>query len=379
MASKKRKVLVITGTRAEFGYLRPVLAEISKSKKLSLRLLVTGMHTLRRFGNTRREVAKEFPVAETVAVGERDSMLQALGKEIAGIERYCRRERPDLMLVIADRDEGFAGAIVAGHLGIPLAHLSGGSTSGRGVDEAIRHSISKFAHAHFAWTAQNGKRLRAMGEEPWRVHVSGSTAFDTLRQVPLMSRRALAKELGLGSLPWIIVVQHPVPLDTTPLRGQLAPTLRAAARFDAERIIVYPNSDTGHEGFVRAIKKLKGARRTHVYKNIPHRAFLSLMRHAQVLVGNSSSGIEEAGYFKLPVVDIGGRQNGREHGANVLHAPYDAGKIARAIRAALSPQFARKARAAKHPYYRGNASKKIAGILERLPLDDKLRYKKIPM
>lgn len=377
---KKRLVLVVTGTRAEFGYLRPLLKEIQKSRTLEFRLLVTGIHTLKHLGYTLNEVRKEMPVAAVVSIKKNDTMLQSLAKEIKGIETYCKKERPDMILSIADRDENFAGAIVAGHMGIPLVHISGGSTTGFGVDEAIRHSITKFAHVHFVWTKNNAKRLRAMGEESWRIHVSGSTAYDSLAAEPLYSRRELASLLHLReTAPWFIVLQHPTPLDQIPLAKQLSPTLKSLYNHDADRVIIYPNSDTGSIEFVKEIDALKEKPNTFLHKTLSHRIFLSLLAHADVLIGNSSSGIEEAGYFHLPVVDIGGRQKGRECGANVIHVPYNQKAIEGAIRTALSPTFIKIAKNAKHPYFRGNASKKIVKVLERLHLDERLKYKHIPM
>lgn len=374
----RKKILVITGTRAEYGYLRPVLKEIKRSKKLDLRLLVTGMHTLKRHGRTINEIKKDnMPIAAVVPVHERDTMLESLAKEIRGIERYCTKERPDIILVIADRDEQFAGAIVAGHLGIPLVHISGGDTTGYVVDEVIRHAITKFAHIHFPSTMESAKRLRMLGEESWRIHPVGSTTFDELRRQTLPSRATIARELSLEEKKkWLLVIQHPTPLDPTPLEEQLAPTLRALQTFDAEVIIIYPNSDTGGAAFIRAIEKLRTSD-AHVYRSLPRSTFMALLKHADVLIGNSSAGILEAGYFKTPVVDIGGRQKGRERGVNVLHAPYDEHKIEAAIRRALSSAFARIARKTHHPYDRGNASEKIVRILLRLKINEKLLRKEI--
>ena len=376
---KKKKILVITGTRAEYGYLRPVLSEIRKSTKLELRLLVTGMHTLKRCGKTINEIKKDaMPIVATVPIGENDSMLEALAKEIRGIERYCMKERPDLMLVIADRDEPFAGAIVAGHLGIPLVHLAGGDSTGYVVDEPIRHSISKFAHIHFTWTPKTATRLRALGEEPRRIHVTGSTSFDDIRTKQTESRTSLARTLKLDAeKPWLLFVQHPTPLDATPLSEQIKYSVASLRACPGEKIILYPNTDTGSDLFVKAIESLTSQPNTHLFTSLPHTTYLSLLKHCVVIIGNSSSGVIEAGFFGTPAVDIGGRQHGREHGGNVIHAPYDTKKISAAIKRALSPAFTRKAHTTKHPFDRGHASKKIVRVLEKLRIDEKLLHKHI--
>ncbi len=373
---KKKTILVITGTRAEYGLLLPIIRGIQDSKKLRLRLLVTGMHTMRRFGYTINDIRKDgIPITCVVPVGERDSMLTALSKEVRGIERYCMRERPDVVLVPSDRDEGFAGAIVAAHLGIPIAHYSGGDTSG-GVDEQIRHAISRFAHVHFPISPSSAKRLIRLGEEPWRIHMTGTTVLDAKR--PLESRQALAKALRLDTtLPWLLFVQHPTALDVEPVAAQIRTSLAALSGVKSQKIILYPNSDTGSATVIRAIESLKGRDDVRIIRSLPHRTYVSLLKHADVLVGNSSSGIVEAGFFGTPVVDIGMRQRGREHGGNVIHVPHDTKRIRAAILRALTPSFRAQAKRSPHPYGRGGAGKKIVRALERLTLDGHLMHKPI--
>lgn len=378
-ASGKRTVLVITGSRAEYGYLRPVLKAILASSSLALRLLVTGMHTQRRYGFTLNGIRKDrIPVARIVPVAEKATMLEALAQEIRGIERYCRRERPDLMLVIADRDEPLAGAIVAGHLGIPLVHLAGGDSTGFVVDEPIRHAISKFAHLHFTWTPTTARRLRALGEEGWRIHITGSTSFDEIRGKDLEDRSHLARHLHLQEKkPWILFVQHPVPLDPIPLVRQIDASLRALEGIEGQKIFLYPNADTGTDLFIKALQKFRRRFDTALFPSLPHLTYLALLKHAAVIVGNSSSGVIEAGFFGTPAVNIGGRQSGREHGNNVIHVSYNARKIAAAIKKALAPRFVRRARATRHPFDRGHASARIVKLLETLTLDRRLLFKRL--
>lgn len=374
---KKRNVLVITGTRAEYGLLLPIIRAIQKSRKLELRLLVTGMHTLDVYGHTIDEIRRDkVPISSVVPIAEKDSMLGALSKEIRGIERYCRKERPDILLVPSDRDEGFAGAIVAGHLGIPIAHYSGGDTSSGIVDEQIRHAISKFAHVHFPIADSSARRLLSLGEEKWRIHHFGTTALDTTRS--LVSRSRLARMLRLDPRePWILFVQHPAPLDATPLRKQIAASIEALKRTNGQKIILYPNSDTGSDVFIRAIESLRKKSDVRIARSLPRKVYLSLLKSSDIVVGNSSSGIVEAGFFAKPVVDIGSRQRGRERGKNVAHAPYDAKRIRTAMARALSPAFRKRAKSARHPYGSGGVGKKIARALERLKINDRLLYKKI--
>jgi UDP-hydrolysing UDP-N-acetyl-D-glucosamine 2-epimerase len=373
----RKKILVITGSRAEYGLLRPVIRNIKKSRTLSLRLLVTGMHTLKTFGSTLNDVKKEFKVDCVVPIKENTTMNEALADEIRGIDAYVKKEKPDIILVLGDRDEALAGAIVGGHNKIVVAHIHGGDTLGYLVDEAIRHSITKFAHVHFPATKVSARRIAQMGEEKNRIHAFGSTAFgkSELRNIP--DRKQLAEAFRLDvKKDWLLAVQHPTPLDPTPLSKQLDPTLRALKKHSSQKIIIYPNSDTGSEIFIRKIEALRNRKDTVIVKTLPRERYLGFLKECSAIVGNSSSGIIEAGYFKKPVINIGGRQTGRECGQNVMHVGYDEHAIARSLVKALSPSFRRAAARAPHPYGSGDASKKIVSLLEKLKVTNGIFYKR---
>lgn len=373
---KKRSVLVITGTRAEYGLLRPVLRKILKSKKLELKLLVTGMHTLSAFGSTIDDIKRDgIPITHVVPITTADSMLAALSKEIAGIEAWAVQHKPNMVMVWGDRDEAFAGAIVAGHLQIPLVHIGGGDVSGHGVDEKIRHAISKFAHLHFAISQQSASRLKKLGEESWRIQVSGTTAFEDTQ---MLSKKDLAQKLGLPpNVPWVLVSQHATSQDTAPIKTQITETIEGLKHVAGAHIWIYPNSDTGADVIVSALQKLEGEPNVFVFKSLSHENYISLLSHADVVVGNSSSGIVEAGYFHTPVVNIGNRQKGRECGKNVMQVGYVRADITKAVLKALSPSFKAFCKKAKHPYGNGKASKQIVSALEKIRIDEKLVYKKI--
>ena len=378
MTTKNKKtVLVVTGTRAEYGLLRSIMDAIAAHKHLSLRLLVTGMHTLRSFGYTKRQIERDgYKVDATVAIAEGDDQLSALAKEIAGIRAYCLRERPDLLLAQGDRDEVFAAAIVAAHPNIPNAHIHGGEKTGPGVDERIRHAITKMAHLHFPSTAKSAQRIVAMGEERWRIHSLGSSCLDFLVTERFISRSALAKKMGLDAArPWLAVLQHPTPFDSAPLQKQIGSVLRAVSRFpEYEKIVLYPNSDDGSALFVRRIKKLKGPR-NHVFASLPREQYTSVLKESEVLVGNSSSGIIEVSPIGTPSVDVGNRQRGRERAQSVISATYDAKKIAAAMRRAIALKKKHKGRPFRSPYGRGGVGKKIARVLSRELSNPKLLHK----
>lgn len=362
---KRKKVLVVTGTRAEYGLLRSTMDAIRKDKRLTLSVLVTGMHTLRKYGNTQMEVKRNgYPIVATVPVREKDEQYQALAKETKGIGDFLARSLPDCVLVLGDRDEPLAAAIAAAHLNIPIAHIHGGDVTGTGVDENIRHAITKFAHLHFPATAQSAMRLKALGEESWRITTVGTPGLDGLRVQRSAPRRNVARELGLDvSRPWMVIVQHPTPFDKTPLQMQIREVLNAIACFpDHEKIIVYPNSDTGSNLFLKAISGLRG-KRYHVFPSLPRERYASVIAQSEVLVGNSSSGIIEAAFLGTPTVDIGNRQKGRECGQSVITAPYNTVAIEKAIRRSVALKRKQGGRAFISPYGEGKAGEKIARIL----------------
>lgn len=374
-----KKILVITGSRAEYGILRSTIEGIKLSKKLDLRLLVTGMHTLARHGKTIQEIKKDkMPIAAIVPIGQNDDMLTSLAKEIAGIRKYCLSNRPDMIVVLGDRDEPFAGAIVGGHLKIPVAHIHGGDVSGYVVDEYIRHAITKFSHLHFTASSKSCRRVVQLGEEPSRVFNVGAPGLDQIRQINFLNKPKLAQKYNLDpKKKWLLSIHHPASLDKVPFKQQVAPLLRALGRERAtEKIIILPNSDTGADVFFNEMKPYKNRMDFHFYENIPRDDYLNFLATADLLIGNSSSGVLEAGYFKLPVINIGNRQKGRECGNNVIHVGYDFISIMKAINKAMTPEFLAVCWRSKHPYGRGAAGQKIIGIIEKKIDNSDLFYKK---
>ena len=373
--NKKNKILVITGTRAEYGLLKSTIDGIRSSKTLSLCLAVTGMHNLAEYGKTINDIKKDgVPIAHVVPIAESDDMLNVLSKEIVGIKKVCLKERPSAVLVLGDRGEQFAGAIVGGHLKIPVFHIHGGDVSGYLVDEYIRHAITKFSHLHFTASRKSYERVIKLGEEKWRVFKVGAPGLDALRKTEYFTKQFLADKLKLDiNKEWLIVLQHPTPLDKIAIREQIVPTLKAVSGISAEKIVIYPNNDTGSSEFIKEIKKYKNF---HLYKNLERQTYLSLLKNADALIGNSSSGIIEAGFFHLPVVNIGNRQLGRECGRNVMHADYNQAQIKTAILRSLSEGFKRLSRNLNNPYGSGRAGRTIVNIMEKNIKKPELFYKK---
>lgn len=376
---KKRKILVVTGTRAEYGLLKSTIDGIRSSKSLSLCLAVTGMHTLEKYGNTINDIKKDgVPISHVVPILEGEDMLSAFSKEIDGIKKICLKEKPAAILVLGDRDEPFAAAIVGGHLKIPVLHIHGGDVSGYSVDEYIRHAITKFSHLHFTASQKSYDRVLGLGEEKWRVFKVGAPGLDALNKMQYFTKKFLATKLNLDiKKKWIIMLQHPTPLDNVSTKEQIRPTLKAVAEIPAEKIVIYPNNDTGSDIFINEINKYKNEENFHFYKNFDRHAYLSLLKNCDVLVGNSSSGIIEAGFFHLPVVDIGNRQLGRECGKNMIHSTYSQKQIKVAILRTQTVEFKHYFQNLSNPYGTGRAGEKIVKIIEKNISKPELFYKKL--
>lgn len=376
MIMDKKKILVVTGTRAEYGLLRSTMDAIRAHPGLELKLLATGMHTLKAYGNTQEEIKRDgYRIDCTVPIEEQGDMLDALSQEITGIKEYCAHERPDCIVVLGDRDEPFAAAIVAGHLNIPLAHIHGGDVTGPGVDESIRHSITKFAHIHFPSTERAAARIRSLAEDPSRIFCVGTPAIDGIATQSLLNRALVAKELALDAQrQWLTFVLHPVAYDQISFDQQIGTTLLALEKFpEYEKIVLYPNSDTGGAIFIKALQTLSPPR-YHVFPSLPRTTYLSAVKESLALIGNSSAGIIETASLGTPTVDIGNRQRGRERGASVTNVRYDTVEIERAIEGTTEMKLKQNG-PFPSPYGSAGAGTRIADILshelERPDLLDK--------
>ena len=375
----KKRVLVVTGSRAEYGLLKLTMKAIRRSKKLDLRLLATGMHTLKNHGYTVKDIKKDgFPIHCVVPVSEKDSMLKALSKEILGISRYCIKNRPDLILVLGDRDEPFAAAIVGGHLKIPIAHIHGGDVGGKIIDEAVRHSITKFSHLHFVATKKSYERVLKLGEDLKRIFLVGAPGTEGLKQYKFLSKEALGKKFGVSSdRQWFLIIYHPATLDIVSYKNQIIDLLKVFNKFDAEKIIIYPNSDTGSEIFIREIEKYRNRKSFHIFKNFLRPDYLNFLNTSDILIGNSSSGIIESAYFNLPTINVGSRQGKRERSGNVIDCGYNIREITMAINKALSQNFILRTGKIRGLYGSGPISGKIVRIIEKHINDKNLLDKQL--
>ena len=370
-----RRVVYITGSRADYGLFSQTLHRIKEHPDLELELIVAAMHLAPEFGYTVRLVEKDrFHIAariETLLAGDSGgSMSRAIGLAVLGLTQALESIQPDVLILLGDRGEMLAGAIVAAHLNIAIAHVHGGEVSGT-VDESVRHAITKFAHIHFPSTRENAERIIKMGEDPTRVHVVGAPGLDYLHFVEPIARAEIESDLNLDlSKPLLLVTQHPVTTEVEAAAEQMRITLEAVKAIGVQTVISYPNADSGGRAMIRVLEEYESLSFVRIRPSLGQRRYVSLLRYASAMVGNSSSGIIETPFFGLPVINIGTRQQSRQRAENALDVPHDQEAIEQAIRKALTNEaFIQQARHCTNPYGDGHAGERIAQILAQVPLD----------
>lgn len=386
MLLHRRNVCVVTGTRAEYGLLKPIMNRIKESSTLKLQLVSTGMHLLPEFGYTNKEIKKdgfEIDAEVPIVVGgsTKVSMATSIGMGVISLTQTFDILKPDIILVLGDRFEIFAASIAASYSGRIVAHIHGGDKLQSGYDEYTRHAITKISHIHFPATKKSAERILKMGEEPFRVSVTGSPSIETILNSPLLSRNELFEKLELNLRKKIILlVQHPVSTCPETAVEELQLTLDSVVELGHQVVLIYPNMDPGGVRMIETIKEYEGLYPDDIksFKSLPFEYYLSLMRHSEFMIGNSSSGIIEAPSFHIPVINIGPRQEGRERSDNVIDVDYNKKEIEIAIEKVLNDGvFKEKVRKCINPYGNGNTSNLICDILEKINIDDKLLIKKI--
>jgi UDP-N-acetylglucosamine 2-epimerase (non-hydrolysing)/GDP/UDP-N,N'-diacetylbacillosamine 2-epimerase (hydrolysing) len=377
-----RHIAVWSGKRGGFGALAPTIEQLRLAPDVKVSVIVTDQHLYERFGRTVSEVEERFPVAAAIDMEQRGDTgrdrARAVGVCLTRAADVLADLAPDILLVIGDRGEVMAACVAAHNLRIAIAHVQGGDVSGS-LDEPVRHAITKLAHIHFPSTEASAARLRAMGEERWRIHTVGDTHIDGILRNVRPPEAELRRRYALpADGPFLIVLQHSDSTEPESSAAQMAETLAAVTSFELRTLLVYPCSDQGFEGIVGEIEAVRDRPGITVHPNIPAPDFAGLQSLAACLVGNSSAGLIEAPYFGLPAVNVGGRQVGREHAANVLHVRYARADIRSAIERALhDPAFRETCRHANPPFGDGTAYKKIAAVLATIPVDDRLLNKRL--
>jgi UDP-N-acetylglucosamine 2-epimerase (non-hydrolysing)/GDP/UDP-N,N'-diacetylbacillosamine 2-epimerase (hydrolysing) len=393
----KRIIAVFTGNRAEYGLQVPIIRAIDAHPDLDYRLLVSGAHLDANFGRTLQEIQDDgFTVHAEVKI-EMDAVSalstpRAIGTGVLAMSKVLADIKPDMLVVYADRFEGFAAVIAGTQMNVPTAHVEGGDlTEGGALDDSVRHAMTKLSHLHFTTNEQATNRILGMGEEPWRVHTVGFPAIDLIEDGKFASPVEIAASLNIDvSRPLVLFTQHSVTTEVDSARSQTQPSidaLRALADDGVQIVMTYPNNDAGGAAIAKLLEQaaaqdarlmLRRSLGRHLYHGV-----LALARQPgarAVCAGNSSSGIKETPAFGCPTVNIGSRQDGRLRGDNVIDAPYDAAEIASALRRALYDEdFRGRARTGVNPYWRGGAGKRVAEVLASVPMDQRLLRKQMAL
>lgn len=366
-----RKICYITGTRADFGLMQNTLQAIHRFEGLELSMLVAGMHLDARYGRTICDIESSgLPITACVefepgpATGAK--MARDIGRMLLGFTDALSSIRPDMLLLLGDRGEMLAGALAAIHLNIPVVHIHGGERSGT-VDEPIRHAISKLSHFHFVATSEARDRLIRMGEQPANIYVSGAPGLDGIAALATESRFELCAEFKLDPGKKIaLFVYHPVLQEAASAAADVRSVLELLVQDNIQVIAMKPNSDAGSDQIREVLENYANRNDVFVATHFPRNRFVSAMKAADLLIGNSSAGIIEAASFGTPVINIGSRQNMRERNLNVIDSSMERGAIAAAIARALdSGRFE-----IQNVYGDGKSAFRIARLLAKLVIKD---------
>lgn len=375
-----RRICVVTGSRAEYGLLNRLIRMIADSQLTELKMVATNMHISPLFGETYKEIEadgftidKKVSILEDTAPDNSDATLKAMSKAIAGMSEAFSELKPDLVLILGDRYEILSAAIAAMIHRIPIAHIGGGNVTEGAYDDAIRHSITKMSHLHFVSTDVYRRRVIQLGELPERVFNVGSIGIENILRSPLMSEEELEKSLEFKvNRSTLLVTYHPVTLSADNVEKDIDAFLSVLdERKDLRIIFTMPNSDTGGHIIMEKINRFvqEHSDRACAFKSLGYRRYLSTMKYAGAVVGNSSSGVVEAPSFHIPTLDIGDRQKGRISADSVYHCSPDAESIKAGLSYIFSDEFQEVVKESKNPYEKPDIVKSIFDVISTYPLE----------
>ena len=374
-----KRIGVVTVGRTDWSLWRPILDRLRDDPVFEIQLYVTGTHLSPEFGMTIQEILKDgFSVQERLEIllssDSPQGIAKATGLGVIAFAQAFARSRPDLLLVLGDRFETLAAVTAAALFTIPIAHIHGGETTQGNIDELFRHAITKMSHLHFAATEIYADRIRRMGEEAWRVHVTGAPGIDAMQRIVALSRDELCRRYGLeAEQPFLLATYHSVTLEHEHAGTQLQHVLQALEQVALPMLLTYPNADASSRTIIELLKTFERTHRSaKLVMSMGLRDYVSAMRHAAAMVGNSSSGMIEAATWRLPVVNIGHRQQGRLRPRNVIDVGDTTEEIVAGIRAALRPAFRRSLQHLKNPYGDGTASERIVRVLRDVRIEQRL-------
>ena len=357
----KKKIVFVTGTRADFGKLRTLIDVINNSHNLECHIFVTGMHTLSTYGSTYREVEKHGYKNIFVFMNQSETSNQdiILSNTITGLSNYVNELSPDMIVIHGDRLEALAGATVGSFRNIIVAHVEGGEVTGT-IDESIRHAVSKLSHLHFVSNENAKKRLIQMGERENRIFPIGSPDIDIMMSKNLPSVDELRNYYDIPFNKYAIMLFHPITTELENLEDQINSLIKAVIKSKKNFVIIYPNNDPGSKIILKAYETLHNNNQFRIYPSLRFEYFLTLLKHSDFIIGNSSAGITEAGIYGIPTIDIGNRQKNRTTNKNIKNVENDEEQILDAIQ-----QIQDKKISSSYDFGDGQSSKRFFEIISQ--------------
>jgi len=375
-----RKIMLITGSRGEYGYIRPVLKEIEKNNHLKYVIVATNMLLVPEFGFAINQLLEDkfdvqYQIDMSMSGYTNASMSKSLGIFIQSLTDIVKNDPPDFILLAGDRGEMLAGAIVGAHMNIPTAHIQAGELSGN-IDGMTRHAITKFVHLHFAANQDAELRLLKMGEQEFRVFNTGAPQLDEFKNYSYLNNEDFYNQFKLNkNEDFALIVLHPITEESEKSEQQMSLILNVILELGIQAVLIFPNNDAGSVGIQNAVNAINSTI-IHTKRNVDRESYANLMKRAKFIIGNSSSGILEAPTFKLPAINIGRRQNGRLQAPNVINVEFDKTAIHEAIDKIYNDKvFLNKLNRVKNPYGDGKSSKRIVDILQNITIDKELLTK----
>ena len=377
-----KKIMIITGSRGEWGYIRPILKLIQQRNDVEYVLVVTNMHLLPAYGNSYKEIENDgfkihYKVHMSLDGYSHVTHAKSLGLFLNSMPDIIDSEKPDWILLAGDRGEQLMAAIAGAYTYTPVAHIQAGELSGN-IDGMTRHAIGKLVHLHFAANQDAADRLKKLGEEEFRIHNVGAPQLDEMVNAQFTDLKEIESKLCVKlDQGYILGVMHPVTEEADKAQKQAEVFIKALNQFDVPKVVILPNNDAGSNGVKEAIKNYRQGE-YYMYANLKREDYLGLLKNSLCIVGNSSSGLLEAPTFKVPAVNIGRRQNMRFRGINVIDVPFEVESVVAAIEKAMSTDFvAYLDENCENPYGDGHSSERILELLMNTKIDEKLLTKKL--
>ena len=370
----KKKICVITSSRADFGLLKNLLKKLNLS--FDLKLVVTGTHLHEKFGYTKNFITQEkIKIFKSIKIYENNNfnninetyILKTISKTIVEFDKIYKKIKPKLIIVLGDRYEIFASVISANINRLPVAHIHGGETTSNALDDAFRHCITQLSQLHFVAAKKYYNRVIQLGKNPINVHLVGGLGPSNIKSIKKFGKKKILQKYGLNNKkPYLILIYHSETLEKNYGILGIKNILKVLSKFkDMQILVSLPNADTNSNKVLSLINNHTD-NIIKKFKSIDYDDFISLMKYSCFIIGNSSSGIIEAPSLKIPTINVGNRQHGRLRAISIIDTNYQTGQIERSVKLAMSKKFKNKLKNLKNPYYHGDSIKKIVNIIKKI-------------